>query len=419
MFYSKIPITIENIEKAYTVFNYTWQYLFEQAKENLLFVFENQREQLMEYLDYLKTICCEKEEHGNKIVFAAAGRSLFMGAKPLAHRLALLGYKVEYPHPEIEISGPPTTKINDGDTVIAITTSGNTPSVLQKVDFARTVNCDIIIQSANPNSKISEGPFKIFIQIPEKQNEEKLKGPNADLIFAPLGTPSEFTNAIFSEILGRGLFEIKNNNQDIEEGIDIMENCMETMITTGESDLNKCVAECNDDIKEFIANMILKFYSEHTVHLFGRGKIFDVQISPFEMRLRQMPHGFITSILNYAPMNRPIRKGQLVILSSGSGALSITAERVKQLGAMIIGITSHKDSSFYDLLDIKIHLEGRKEMSQHDWESRQWIGTHYGWAPEGSQFEINGSAFLEAVFAGICNYVGVTEEELAYGHANL
>ncbi len=419
MFYTKVPIKIEGIEKSFTVFNYTRQYLFNQIRENLNFVFKNQKEQVLAYLNFLNGTCLEKDGRGCKIAFAAAGRSLFMGAKPFAARLAQLGYRVEYPFPEIELTGPPTTKIDEGDTIIAISTSGTTASVVQKVDYGRLASCDIVILSAKPGSKVCEGSYSVFIQVPDNLNEEKLKGVNADLIFSPLGTNSELTNAVFSEIMGRGLYEVKENKKSPEEAFNIMEKCLGQLITTGETDLNKCVNESTDGIKEFIANMILKFYSEHTVHLFGRGKIFDLQIAPFEMRLRQMPHGFITSIINYATMNRPVRTGQLAILSSGSGALSMTAEKVKKLGALLIGITSHKNTPFWDLLDIKIHLEGRKSMKTYDWELRQWKGGTSEWAPEGSQFEINGAIFFESLFAGICNYVGVTEKDLAFGHVNL
>ncbi|MHA1381381.1 MAG: SIS domain-containing protein [Candidatus Helarchaeota archaeon] len=419
MFYTKVPIAIESIENSFTVFNYTWRYLFRQIRENLTFVFNNQKDELINYLSFLKDNCCKKENKGNKIVFAAAGRSLFMGAKPLAARLAQLGYRVEYPFPEIELTGPPTTKINEGDTIIAISTSGSTASVIQKVNYGRLANCDIIIESANPGSKICEGPYNVFLQIPDRLNEEKLKGSNSDLIFSPLGTNSELTHAVFSEILGRGLFEVKNNNKSEEEAVKIIAKSMEQMLTTGETDLSRCVASCMDDLKEFLANMILKFYSDHTVHLFGRGKIFDIQIAPFEMRLRQMPHGYITSIINYATMNRPVRKGQIAILSTGSGALAVTADKIKKLGAMVIGVTSHKNTAFWDLLDIKIHLGGRISIKKHDWELRQWQGGTSEWAPEGSQYEINGSILFESLFAGICNYVGITEKDLAFGHVNL
>ncbi|MFX1452729.1 MAG: hypothetical protein ACFFCM_17965, partial [Promethearchaeota archaeon] len=95
MFYTKVPIAIEGIENAFIVFNHTWKYLFEQVRENLTFVFNNQREQLLAYLNFLTGECCEKQTNNqSKIVFAAAGRSLFMGAKPLAHRLAQLDYNV-------------------------------------------------------------------------------------------------------------------------------------------------------------------------------------------------------------------------------------------------------------------------------------------------------------------------------------
>ncbi|MHA1130030.1 MAG: hypothetical protein ACTSQQ_04405, partial [Candidatus Helarchaeota archaeon] len=207
------------------------------------------------------------------------------------------------------------------------------------------------------------------------------------------------------------------NGLSIEKSFDVMKTCTKNLINQALKDLHVCFETSKEDIRYLITNLILNYFSTLTVHLYGRGKVFNLQITPFEMRLRQMPHGYITSILNYAPKNRPVKRGQLAILSSGSGSLSLTAETLRKLDALIVGITSHR-TGFWDLLHVPIYLPGRSTQRPHDWEKQQWEGIHADFAPEGIQFEINGSAFFESVFAAICNYLDLTEDDLRGGHAN-
>ncbi|MHA1786496.1 MAG: SIS domain-containing protein [Candidatus Helarchaeota archaeon] len=419
MFYSKVPVRIDDLDQSFEIFNNTWKYILDQIKSNLDFVFQTQNSQLISYLEYLTQEWSKKQENGNKIVFAATGRSLFMAAKILGHRLAQMNYTVDYPHPENEISGPPSSKVNSGDCVIAISTSGTTASVVQKVEFSRINNCDVIIKTANVNSKITQGPSKLIIEVPAKNDFDNLKKKYDGNFFAPLGTSSEITHFLFAEIISRGIFEVKKNNKSIESAFKKMQETCNQMLSNARTNITKCVQDSEEDIKNLIANLILKYFSQHTVHLLGRGKIYDVQIAPFEMRLRQMPHGYVTSIIGYSPKNRPVRQGQLAIMSTGSGALGMTAKRVKEFGALLTGITSQKQTPFFDDLDIKIYLPGRATKKPYDWEKRQYEGGHAEFAPEGSQYEFNGCLLLESIFAGLCNYIGITEEDLRFGHANL
>ncbi|MHC1591907.1 MAG: SIS domain-containing protein [Candidatus Helarchaeales archaeon] len=419
MYYSKIPISLDDLDEAFRVFNKTSNYLLDQARNNLDFVFKEEESELSNLLEFLKE--WRASQDNKKIIYAATGRSLFMGAKILGHRMSMLGFNMDYPHAETEMSAPPSSKISEGDCVFAMTSSGRTKSVVQKVNFARSRDCKIIIFTANPTSKVTEGHCDIILNIPSNHNEEELKKHDADYIFSPLGTNSEFTNAIFAETLGKGLNELLINNVSEDECLKIMKECYTELTTTAKRDLTTCVQQCEQEIKNFLANLILNKYSEHTVHLLGRGRIFDMQIAPFEMRLRQMPHGFITSIIGYSPKNRPVKKGQLAVISTGSGALSMTARNVKSFGALVVGISSQKPSPFLDICDIKIYLPGRptKDAKPYDYELRQYEGRHAEFAPAGSQFEINGSAFFEGIFAGLCSYTGVTEEDLKSGHANV
>ncbi|MHA1649026.1 MAG: SIS domain-containing protein [Candidatus Helarchaeota archaeon] len=416
MLYTKVPIKKATFDEAFESFNSTWKYLLKQTQENLNYVF-SEKEIFLELFRLLIEECHPKTcPPGARIDFAAAGRSLYMGAMTFAHRLSQLGFLVDYPHPEKNISGPPSSLIRKGDVIIAISASGKTESVVNKSAFARKIGCKVIAITANPDSSLCKIPPDIILHLPDQYNADEIKKdyPNA---FTPLGTRSEFTNAVLWECVGRGLHEALDNEMSIEKTFDIIKKCCNDLIQRALTDLNLCLESSEDEIQNLMANLILNYFSSHTTHLYGRGKIFNLQIAPFEMRLRQMPHGYITSILNYAPKNRPVKRGQLAILSSGSGSLSLTAEILRKLDAMVVGITAHK-SGFWDLLDVPIYLPGRATQRPHDWEKQQWEGIHAEYAPEGIQFEINGCVFFESIFAAICNYLGLTEEDLRGGHAN-
>lgn len=417
MLQTKIPIKKTAIDETYESFESTWRYLLTQTQENINYILSNEKDILVDFLRFLVEECHPSQNPpGCRIDFAAAGRSLYMGSKTFAHRLSQLGFLIDYPHPEKEISGPPSSLIQKGDIIIGISKSGTTESVINKSQFAHSLGCKVIAVTASLKSPFCQIPPDITIEMPDDVNAERLKAPYPKA-FTPLGTLSEFANAVFWECIGRGLSEILKNNYSFEKAFEEIKACHSTLMKNALDDLEICQKNSNEEIRYLLTNLILAYYSSHTVHLYGRGKIFNLQIAPFEMRLRQMPHGYITSILNYAPKNRPVRRGQLAILSSGSGSLSLTAEVLHECDAMVVGITAHK-TGFWDLLDVPIYLPGRSTQRPHDWEKQQWKGVHADFAPEGIQFEINGSAFFESIFAGICNYHGLTEEDLKGGHAN-
>ncbi|MHA1270227.1 MAG: SIS domain-containing protein [Candidatus Helarchaeota archaeon] len=429
----KVPINRSEFNLSFNVFNNTWQYLIEQIRKNLSYVFEKQSTTLKNFLEFLILNYYPKYNNKNKILFATVGRSLFMGGKTAAMRLSQLGFNVDFPYSSKEISGPggPKSKIENNDIVIAISTSGRTSYVVNKVNYSRSIGCEIVAATANEKSPLTEGKTKFIIKIPEKLDEKEIiKNNGLGTVFTPLGTTSECTQMVFWEIIGAGLnfliSKIENgqtlHDKDYNNAINHIKSVYEDLLNNAKKDLNNCVIQHNDEIKAFIANLILFYYSNHTVHLYGRGKIFNVVITPFEMRLRQMPHGYITSILRYAPKNRPVRRGQIAILVSGSGGIATTAKKVKELsdnGCIIFGISSVPiDHEFWTYVDNKIRLEGRQKVRDGTWEEKQWVGQHADFAPEGFQFELNCCLLFESIYASICNYIGITEEELKEGHAN-
>lgn len=418
MIEAKVPIKKTAIDEVFNGFDSTWKYLLKQTKANLDYVFSHEKDNLMEFIRFLVEECHPKNHSpGRRIDFAAAGRSLYMGAKTFAHRLSQLGFDVDYPYAEREISGPPSSVLTENDVIIPISASGETESVVNKSIFGCKLKCKIIAVTATPNSPLcNQSSPDIILEIPDKLNANQIKAPYPKA-FTPLGTRFEFTNAVFWECISRGLHECLDNDIDFENSCEITRKCCDDLLQNAMDNLNTCVESSKENICDLISNLILNYFSNVTVHLYGRGKIFNLQIAPFEMRLRQMPHGYITSILNYAPKNRPVRRGQLVILSSGSGGLSLTAEVARENEAMIVGLTAHK-TGFWNLLDLPIYLPGRATQSPYNWEKQQWEGAHADYAPSGCQFEINGSAFFESIFAAICTYLKLSEDDLRLGHAN-
>ena len=297
-----------------------------------------------------------------------------MGAKTAAMRLSQLGFNVDFPYSSKEIAGPggPGSKIEEGDVVIAISTSGSTPYVVNKVNYAKNAGCSVVAATANERSLLTQGNVEFILKIPGEHNKKKiLSNYDEGSVFAPMGTSSECTQMVFWEIIGTGLNfliqKIKSGKElqlkDFQDALTKIRDTYKTLLFTAKQHLKNCSVNYNDEIKMFIANMILFYYSNHTVHLFGRGKIFNVVITPFEMRLRQMPHGYVTSILKYAPKNRPIRPGQIAILVSGSGGIATTAKKVKELsenGCMIMAVSSAPlEHEFWANIDNKIRFEIR------------------------------------------------------------
>lgn len=416
MIYTKVPIKEAFLDEAFDVFNETWNYLLSQAHANLNYIYSQEGDTVLELARFFVEECHPKFTKARKIDFAAAGRSLYMAAKTFANRLSQLGFNVDYPYPDKEISGPPSSIISKEDVIIALSASGETESVVNKCTFAHHVGSKIIAATAKRESPLAKIPPDVILEVPDKVDKDEIKKPYPKA-FTPLGTLSEFSNAVLWECFSRGLHECIDNDQSVERSFDCMKDCCDSMVTSAQHDLKICLEESTENIRILLANLILKYFSENTVHLYGRGKIFNLQIAPFEMRLRQMPHGYITSILNYAPKNRPVKRGQLAILSSGSGGLSITAETLSKYDVLVAGLTSHK-SGFWNLLDIPIYLPGRATQHPHDWERQQWEGRRANYAPDGIQFEINGCVFFESIFAAICAYLGLTEEQLKEGHAS-
>jgi hypothetical protein len=106
------------------------------------------------------------------------------------------------------------------------------------------------------------------------------------------------------------VIEGKASSDDVPQ---ILEKTADEMLNKARRNLEKSFEQC-EEIISLISNLLLKYYSQQTVHLYARGKSFDMVIGPFKMRLDQIPHAFVTGILDFEPLNRPVRKGQICII---------------------------------------------------------------------------------------------------------
>ncbi|MGQ4913151.1 MAG: SIS domain-containing protein [Candidatus Asgardarchaeia archaeon] len=406
-----VPILEEDLENAYNVARNTSYYLIDQTKENIISTFKREKESIIQFLNALST------NKMRRIHFAARGRSLYMGARTLADRLVQLQMEVVYPSLEQYIVYDPTSIIVKGDLVIAISTSGFTSKVIKKVDFAKSIGCDVYSFTINSKSHLAD-VSDITIIFDDRANDEKIKANYNPQPITPLGTNSEFTQLILMEALAVGLRDLLYNVVDVDNAFENTQNVAIELLDNAKNSLDHAYSKCSTAIKDFLANLLLKYYSQQTVHFCARGKTFNMAVGPFKMRLDQIPNAFVTSILDFEPLNRPVRKGQVTIAVSGSGMAYPIAKMAKEKGSMLITISSYHNK-LIDIGDVVIILPGRKETPDDDWDLRQWKGWKSEFAPKGTIFEVSATSLLEGIFAGIVSYIGISEEDMRQGHANI
>jgi len=409
-----VPIRENDVERSLRISRNTSSYLINQARENLTYLFNEQRDVLVKFLDFISG-CKDKRIH-----FAARGRSLLLGARTFADRLTQLNLNAVYPTLEQYVVYDPNAVLGKGEIVICFSTSGRTGKVLKKARFGREIGCEIIVITGSLNSPLVElASFPVIhLKYDYKREELLSKYKEDEMPFTPLGTTSEYTQLIFSEAICRGLMECILKNENVDKSFKISKETAFELLDRAESNLNAAYSD-EDEIAALLANFLLKYYSEQTVHFCARGKTFNMAVGPFKMRLDQIPHAFVTSIIDFEPLNRPVRKGQITFTVSGSGAAYSIARMAKEMGSMIIGITSF-ENALWEISDIKIKVPGRKDHDNiYDWDIRQWKGWRSPFAPEGTEFEVSVAAFLDGIFAGLATYIGIREEDMRLGHANI
>ncbi len=156
--------------------------------------------------------------------------------------------------------------------------------------------------------------------------------------------------------------------------------------------------------KEKVDKIINYFFEAKNVFVYGAGRSGLVG-KAFAIRLVHL--GFPTFVIGET-ITRPVKKGDLVVLISGSGEtipVAMTAEIARRLGAKIISITANPDSHIARFADLVIILKPKEKKADL--------------APLGTLFESAAWIFLDGIIAELMARKGESEESMKRRHATL
>uniref|UniRef100_A0A832EWL5 6-phospho-3-hexuloisomerase n=2 Tax=Ignisphaera aggregans TaxID=334771 RepID=A0A832EWL5_9CREN len=172
-------------------------------------------------------------------------------------------------------------------------------------------------------------------------------------------------------------------------------------------------------VEQFVEVLVKAYHESRKVLVMGAGRSGLVGRA-FALRLKHL--GFDVYVLGDTIIS-PVRKNDIAIAISGSGrtALIVTAaEAAKQVGAIVVAITTYIDSPLAKLADIVVEVPGRTKVSAiEDYFARQVLGIHEPLAPLGTLFEDCTMVFLDSIIAELMGRLHKNEEDLRNEHANI
>jgi len=119
----------------------------------------------------------------------------------------------------------------------------------------------------------------------------------------------------------------------------------------------------------------------------------------------------------------PAERGDILVAISGSGETRGTvsaAEAAKEVGAIVVAITSHPESKLGQLADHVVVVKGRTKIAaRKDYIARQVRGEREPLGPLGTLFENACMVFLDSLIAELMHRLGITEEDITRRHANI
>ncbi len=172
-------------------------------------------------------------------------------------------------------------------------------------------------------------------------------------------------------------------------------------------------------VEAFITALEKAYYQRRKILVMGAGRSGLVGRA-FAMRLLHM--GFNSYVLGDTIVPS-VAEGDVVVAISGSGRTKLivtAAETAKQVGAVVIAVTTYPDSPLGRLADIIVRVPGRaKTTKMDDYFARQILGVHEPLAPLGTLFEDTALVFLDGVIYSLMNKLGVSEDQMRRRHANI
>jgi len=158
---------------------------------------------------------------------------------------------------------------------------------------------------------------------------------------------------------------------------------------------------------EQIEKICREFLKADRIFLYGAGRS-GLVAKAFAIRLVHL--GFQTYVIGET-ITPPVRKGDLVIVISGSGETIpsvMTAEIAKKIGAKLIAVTSRENSKISKNADFTVKLSTECE----DKERARF-------APLGTLFEASAWLFLDGLVAKLMEMKGESEKRMKERHATL
>jgi len=182
----------------------------------------------------------------------------------------------------------------------------------------------------------------------------------------------------------------------------------------------KAIDEIDPSQVEELVQMLIKAKKEgRKVFVVGMGRSGFVGRA-FALRLMNM--GFDVYVVGetITPAAEP---GDILIAISGSGETKGTvsaAEVAKEIGAVVIAITSHPESMLGRLADHVVVVKGRTKVAEwKDYIARQMMGEMEPLGPLGTMFENACMVFLDSLIVELMARLGLTEEDIRKRHANI
>ena len=165
-----------------------------------------------------------------------------------------------------------------------------------------------------------------------------------------------------------------------------------------------------DILKTVVASdldkIITLFFDANRIFVYGAGRS-GLVARAFAIRLVHL--GFQTFVIGET-IGAPIKKGDLVVLVSGSGEkipTVMTAEITRDIGAQLVVVTTEKNSRITSFAGVVIVLASDGKESEE----------HKKLAPLGTLFEASAWVFLDGLVAELMERKGETETSMRLRHA--
>lgn len=200
------------------------------------------------------------------------------------------------------------------------------------------------------------------------------------------------------------------------KGLEVLKRAAEEIIQGA----RKAIESLNPEEVEGLIGLLIRAKKEgRRVFVVGMGRSGFVGRA-FALRLMNMSFNVYVVGETITP---PAEEGDILVAISGSGETRGTvsaAEAAKEVGAIVVAITSHPESKLGQLADHVVVVKGRTKVAiRKDYIARQVRGEREPLGPLGTLFENACMVFLDSLIAELMFRLGITEEDINRRHANI